>query len=77
MSYKIKDTCAQCLFVEWKNIQQNGIAKIGNPQPWKNDQSATEEGSAQADSATEKSETSGGDWYCENCGSFWKIVEIV
>ena len=30
-----------------------------------NDQSAIEEEPAQTDSATEQSETSGGDWYCE------------
>ena len=62
-----------------KNIQQNGIATIGNPRPWKNWQSATEEGPARADSATEQCEASGhtGDWYCENCGEFSKIVEII
>ena len=57
-----------------KNIQQNGNAKIGNPQSWQCDQSATEQGTVK--SPTEQSETTGGDWYCPDCEKLWKMVEI-
>ena len=35
-------------FVNEKNIQQNGNAKIGNPQSWQCDQSATEQGTVKS-----------------------------
>ena len=62
------------LNVNEKNIQQNGNAKIGHPQSWKCDQSATDQGTVK--SATEQSETTGGDWYCPDCEKLWKMVEI-